>query len=63
MDKMTMAMGCEHRFCVDCWTEYLAGKVAKDGESSKIQCMESGCDRIIMGEIVDQFVSPEISKK
>jgi ariadne-1 len=63
LDKTTMAMGCEHRFCVDCWTEYLAGKVAKDGESSKIQCMESGCDRIIKGEIVDRFVSPEISKK
>jgi len=63
MDRMTMAMGCEHRFCVDCWTEYLAGKVSQDGESSKIQCMESGCDRIIKGEIVDRFVSPEVSKK
>jgi ariadne-1 len=48
---------------MSCWTEYLNGKIAQEGESSKVQCMESGCDRIVKEEIVDRLVSPQISKK
>lgn len=59
----TYALGCEHRFCKSCWKEYLAGKVTGEGESAKIQCMESGCNRIVREEVVDEFVDPPVSKK
>ncbi|WVR07721.1 hypothetical protein IAU60_004763 [Kwoniella sp. DSM 27419] len=61
--KHTYAMGCQHRFCKDCWTEYLSGKIKGEGESAKIQCMEDGCGRIVREEIVDDMVSAEVTKK
>lgn len=39
------------------------GKVKGNGESAKIQCMEKGCGRIVKGDVVDDLVSSEISKK
>lgn len=59
----TLALGCGHRFCRGCWTEYLSGKVKTEGESANIQCMESGCDRIIRPEILDELVTADVSKK
>jgi len=58
-----MALGCSHRFCKDCWTEYLVGKIKGDGESARIQCMGEGCSRIVREEIVDDIVTKEISKQ
>lgn len=57
------ALGCGHRFCRDCWSEYLKGKVQNEGESVRIQCMESGCDRVVREEVVDEMVTANVSKK
>ncbi|EIW72066.1 hypothetical protein TREMEDRAFT_36398 [Tremella mesenterica DSM 1558] len=54
--KETFALGCRHRFCRGCWAEYLTGKIRSEGESSRIQCMESGCERIVREEIIDELV-------
>lgn len=59
----TLALGCGHRFCRQCWTEYIVNKVAGEGESGRIQCMESGCSRIVRGETIDALVPGEVSKK
>ncbi|KAK6909443.1 hypothetical protein I203_103461 [Kwoniella mangroviensis CBS 8507] len=59
----TYSMGCDHRFCKDCWKEYLSGKIKGEGESAKIQCMESGCKRIVREEIIDDLVTHDISKR
>lgn len=63
LEASTLAMGCGHRFCLACWKEYTNGKIEQEGESSKIQCMESGCDRIVKEEIIDRLVDPWVSKK
>lgn len=59
----TLALGCGHRFCRACWTEYLNGKVQGEGESVRIQCMESGCERVVREEVVDELVTSNVSKK
>ncbi|KAK4685464.1 ariadne-1, partial [Tremellales sp. Uapishka_1] len=59
----TLALGCGHRFCRDCWGEYLNGKVKGEGESGKIQCMESGCQRIVREEVVDGIVNQDVSQR
>jgi ariadne-1 len=62
-EAQTLALGCGHRFCRTCWTEYLNGKVQSEGESARIQCMENGCNRIVREEIVDELVTGNVSKK
>lgn len=62
-EAQTLALGCGHRFCRTCWTEYLNGKVQNEGESARIQCMENGCNRIVREEIVDELVTGNVSKK
>lgn len=62
-DDETFALGCGHRFCKVCWKEYLQGKITQEGESGRVQCMESGCGRIVREEVVDDFMAPDVSKK
>jgi ariadne-1 len=63
VEKETFALGCGHQFCKGCWNEYLGGKISQEGESAKIQCMESGCHRIVREEVVDSFVDDRASHK
>ncbi|WVQ84717.1 hypothetical protein IAT38_006874 [Cryptococcus sp. DSM 104549] len=59
----SFALGCGHRFCKECWGEYLSGKVKDEGESGKIQCMESGCKRVVREETVEELTTPETVKR
>lgn len=63
VEAKTLAFSCEHRFCKDCWTEYLSGKINTEGESARIQCMGSSCGRIVREETVDALLSPDVTKK
>lgn len=63
VNEMTLDMGCGHRFCRACWSEYLIGKVNGEGESANIQCMATGCGRIVKAGVLDTLVSSDISKK
>ena len=43
----TYAMKCGHRYCVDCYTQYLSSKIKDEGEAARIQCPTEGCNRIV----------------
>lgn len=42
---------------------YLEGKIKGDGESVKIQCLESGCDRIVSEKVVDELMPAELKER
>jgi len=63
LDTTTYALGCGHRFCRGCWKEYITGKVKGEGESVRIQCMESGCNRVVREEAVEELVAPEVTAR
>ncbi|EMR69764.1 hypothetical protein MGN70_009210 [Eutypa lata] len=46
-DLQTFAMKCGHRYCVDCYRQYLTQKIREEGEAARIQCPSDGCHRII----------------
>lgn len=46
-DLDTCALKCGHRYCVDCYTQYLASKIRDDGEAARIQCPANKCKRIV----------------
>lgn len=59
----TYAMRCGHRYCVDCYRQYLAQKVRAEGEAARIQCPTDGCSRIVDSKSMDLLVTEELKSR
>ena len=59
----TYALKCEHRYCVDCYRQYLAQKIKDEGEAARIQCPTSGCNRIVDSKSLDLLVAAELKNR
>lgn len=59
----TYAMKCDHRYCVDCYRQYLAQKIKDEGEAARIQCPTSGCNRIVDAKSLDLLVAAELKTR
>lgn len=59
-DLETFAMRCEHRFCVDCYRQYLRTKIKDEGEAARIKCPGDGCNRIVDSKSLDLLVAEEL---
>ncbi|XP_058795293.1 E3 ubiquitin-protein ligase ARIH1-like [Phymastichus coffea] len=56
--KSTMAdSSCGHRFCLDCWNEYLTTKIMDDGIGQTIACAAHECDILVDDERVMKLVT------
>ncbi|KAI5474421.1 ariadne-1 [Pseudohyphozyma bogoriensis] len=54
--KETLAMSCDHRFCKDCYSQYLTSKIMDESESRRIQCMGGKCGVIVDEKTVELLV-------
>ncbi|KAK0555602.1 hypothetical protein OC845_000173 [Tilletia horrida] len=59
----TVALTCDHRFCKDCYKQYIERKVQEEGESRRVQCMQEKCSIIVDERTVGLVVSPEIFER
>ena len=59
----TYAMKCGHRYCVDCYRQYLAQKIKDEGEAARIQCPTTGCIRIVDSRSLDLLVAAELKAR
>ena len=59
----TYALKCGHRYCVDCYTQYLASKIKDEGEAARIQCPTSGCKRIVDSKSLDFLVEETLKNR
>ena len=59
----TYALKCDHRYCVDCYRQYLAQKIKDEGEAARIQCPTSGCNRIVDAKSLDLLVATELKDR
>lgn len=59
----SFAMKCGHRYCVDCYRQYLAQKIREEGEAARIQCPADGCPRIIDARSLDLLVTSELNER
>lgn len=57
------AMKCGHRYCVDCYRQYLAQKIKDEGEAARIQCPTAGCNRIVDSKSLDLLVAAELKAR
>ncbi|KAJ3413079.1 hypothetical protein HDV05_008533 [Chytridiales sp. JEL 0842] len=56
----TLALSCGHRFCRDCYERYLTQKISEEGESRRIQCLDSNCKLIVDEKTVELSVPPKV---
>ncbi|KAI9824373.1 MAG: hypothetical protein M1819_000878 [Sarea resinae] len=56
----TYAMKCGHRFCVNCYKQYLAQKIKDEGEAARIQCPSDGCKRIVDSKTLDLLLALDL---
>jgi ariadne-1 len=42
--QMLTSLACGHRFCKECWGNYLTTKIIEEGMGNKISCAAHGCD-------------------
>lgn len=56
----TYSMRCGHRYCADCYKQYLENKIMSEGESGRIQCPTDGCSRIVDSKTVRLLASPKV---
>lgn len=47
---------CGHRFCVQCWGEYLTTKIMEEGVGQTIACAAHGCDILVDDATVMRLV-------
>lgn len=59
----TFAMKCGHRFCVDCYRQYLATKIQDEGEAARIRCPGEGCTRIVDSKSLDLLVTTDLQDR
>lgn len=59
----TLALACGHRYCTDCYTEYLTNKIKNEGESRRVQCMQESCKLIIDENTTGQLVDPSVLER
>ncbi|KAI9669153.1 MAG: hypothetical protein M1829_005154 [Trizodia sp. TS-e1964] len=59
----TYAMKCKHRYCTNCYSQYLAQKISQEGEAARIQCPKDGCQRILDSKSLDLLVAHELKDR
>jgi ariadne-1 len=59
----SFAMKCGHRFCVDCYKQYLSNKIQDEGEAARIRCPGEGCTRIVDSKSLDLLVSHDLKAR
>ncbi len=59
----TFAMKCQHRFCVDCYRQYLGNKILDEGEAARIRCPGEGCTRIVDSRSLDLLVTADLQDR
>ncbi|RDW84915.1 hypothetical protein BP6252_02505 [Coleophoma cylindrospora] len=59
----SFAMKCGHRYCINCYNQYLAQKIKEEGEAARIQCPQDGCKRIIDAKSLDLLVTADLQTR
>lgn len=56
MLQMMTGLECGHRFCTQCWAEYLTTKIMEEGVGQTIACAAHACDILVDDATVMRLV-------
>lgn len=55
---------CGHKFCRDCWRQYLSQKIVDEGMSRSIVCLEANCKALVDDENIIMLIDdPDVMAK
>lgn len=55
--NMMTGLECNHKFCTQCWTEYLTTKIMQEGMGQTISCAAHGCDILVDDATVVRLIT------
>jgi len=62
--NMMTGLECDHKFCMQCWTEYLTTKIMQEGMGQTISCAAHGCDILVDDATVMRLITdPKVKLK
>jgi len=62
--NMFTGLECGHKFCSQCWAEYLTTKIMDEGMGQTIACAAHGCDILVDDQTVMELVTdPKVRLK
>eukprot|EP00918_Siedleckia_nematoides_P026310 GHVU01056764.1.p1 GENE.GHVU01056764.1~~GHVU01056764.1.p1 ORF type:complete len:546 (-),score=74.56 GHVU01056764.1:424-2061(-) len=62
--SMMTGLECGHRFCSQCWTEYLTTKIMDEGMGQTIACAAHGCDILVDdATVMNLLTDPKVKLK
>jgi ariadne-1 len=62
-DHETYGMKCGHKFCTDCWKQYINQKIKEEGEAARIKCPGQACDRIVDSKSLDLLLEDDLRNR
>ncbi|KAF7732490.1 hypothetical protein EC973_003235 [Apophysomyces ossiformis] len=48
----TVSLSCDHRFCKDCYQQYVSQKICMEGETRRIECPQDKCNVVVDSKLV-----------
>jgi ariadne-1 len=55
--SLMTGLACGHRFCKECWVNYLTTKIIEEGQGQKISCAAHGCDILVDDQTVITLIT------
>jgi len=53
-------LSCNHKFCNDCWKEYLENKIADKLSTISTTCMQNGCNLFVPQSVFENFLNNDM---
>lgn len=62
--KMMFGLGCGHRFCTNCWREYITTRIIEEGAAQSVMCAGHNC-KVVMEdqEVLDLLHDSKVKQK
>ncbi|UJO21663.1 E3 ubiquitin-protein ligase dbl4 [Fulvia fulva] len=59
----SFAMRCGHRFCVNCYRQYLTQKIREEGEAARIKCPGDGCSNVVDAKSLELLIPSDLTDR
>lgn len=58
------SLDCGHKYCRQCWNQYITTKIVEDAANQRISCLQPNCETLVDDENVLILIDdPEIIQK
>ena len=63
LSDSSFALECQHKFCNDCWLQYLTAKVQAGDNQCTAPCLQDGCNMVVTHSVFIEFLNGEAQEQ